>query len=134
MADALRPIDIRCPACNASSGKPCKGSQSASFPWKRFHPERFEGVGMSALGASIRTARPASEAPVPYADPRVCFIWNTGVRTSANHLQFAITVAEKIALLTGKRRHVYCVWPGMTRSDLFYIDDHAAALRELDGR
>ena len=86
---------------------------------------------MSPLSSSLRSARRASESPIPYASPSVVFIWNAGTRTSANHLRFANSVEDKIALLSGRRRKVYCVWPGESRSDLFYIDEPDKVLHHL---
>lgn len=135
MSDALHPIDVPCPECHVPDDRKCRISAAEEREGiKSFHPARLEAVGMSPTGSYLRAARRASESPIPFASDRVVFIWNTGTHTSANHLRFANTVQDKIRLLSGRRRKVYCVWPGDQRSDLFYIDEPDKVLAWLQER
>jgi hypothetical protein len=90
---------------------------------------------MSPTSANLRSARRASESPIPFDSPLVVFIWNASGRgTSARHLRFVNTVEDKITLLSGRTRKVYCVWPGQGRSDLFLIDEPDKVRRWLQER
>jgi hypothetical protein len=132
VSDALRPIDVICPDCGANVGDPCRvTAEEKRRGIKSTHPGRFAEVRMSRTGANLRAARRASESPIPFASPLVVFLWNAGTRTSANHLRFATAVEDKIKLLTGRRRKIYCVWPGENRSDLFFIDEPDKVLHVL---
>ena len=71
--------------------------------------------------------RLASEAGAdfPYRSKRICYF------TISNSVPVPLSRVDlQVALHT--RKHIYAVWPGEWRSDMFLIDDRAA-LREAIG-
>jgi hypothetical protein len=123
----MRPLECDCLTCGAGVGMQCEQMKR-----NRYHPARYKSAHMSPNTGMLRSARRASESPIPYDSPLVTFIWNVSGHTrGATHLRFAVTREEKVAVLTGPRRKLYCVWPGATRTDLFIIDEPQIALQAL---
>lgn len=73
-----------------------------------------------------------SRGEFPYADPRVPIILIAGTEIDAegDGMNWAYEVPEKLALIEAARQttaELLTIWPGKTRTDVFFIDDLDAA-------
>jgi hypothetical protein len=69
-----------------------------------------------------------SRGEFPYADPRAPFILIAGTEIDAegDGMNWAYEPEEKLALVEAARgttAELLTVWPGKTRSDVFFMDD-----------
>ena len=69
-----------------------------------------------------------SRGEFPYADPRVPLILIAGTEIDAegDGMNWAFEIGEKLALVEAAKSttaELISVWPGKTRSDVFFIDD-----------
>lgn len=84
--------------------------------------------------SSHRKPRKTSDSAgeFPYADPRVPIILIAGTEIDAegDGMNWASSVEDKLALIEAAKEttaELISVWPGRTRSDVFFIDDLDAA-------
>lgn len=90
--------------------------------------------------SSHRKPRKTSDSAgeFPFADPRVPIILIAGTEIDAegDGMAYAQTVEDKLQLVEMARKttaELISVWPGRTRSDVFFIDDLDAAEAVLRG-